>query len=369
MSVIDVPEVTPARSRRGDAVKAEMAKRTRSFTELAQAVRSAGLNDRTRWFYLALFGGLVLALAGAFTGLVLLQDSWFTLLIAAVLGVVFTQFAFLGHEASHRQVLASGRANDHFGRVLATFFVGISYSWWMSKHSRHHANPNKVGKDPDIALGNIAFSHEDAAATTRFRAWIVKRQGWLFYPLLLLVGLDLHQESVRGLFARRHVEGRTTELVLLSVRFAAYLGVLFWLLPVGMAFAFLGVQLAVFGFYMGASFAPNHIAMPIVPHDARLDFLDKQVLTSRNVSGGWWMTVLMGGLNYQIEHHLFPSMPRPHLHKARRLVRQHCREHGVSYTETSLAEALTIVVRYLNEVGLSAPPAFRCPAAAGMGRP
>ena len=85
-----------------------------------------------------------------------------------------------------------------------------------------------------------------------------------------------------------------------------------------MAFAFLGVQLAVFGLYMGASFAPNHVGMPIVARDAKLDFLSKQVLTSRNVSGGWWATVLMGGLNYQIEHHLFPSMPRPHLANARR---------------------------------------------------
>ncbi len=350
----------PPRSRR-DAVRAGLADRTQSFTALSQAVRTAGLNTRTRWFYLALFTGLVAALAGALTGVVLLQDSWFQLLIAAALGVIFTQFAFLGHEASHRQVLASGRANDRFGRVLANLFVGISYSWWMNKHSRHHGNPNKVGKDPDIALGTVAFRTEDAESTTGLRAWVVRRQGWLFFPLLLLAGIDLHQASFRGLFGRGRIEGRALEFVLLGARSVIYLGLLFWLLPVGMAFAFLGVQLAVFGFYMGASFAPNHIGMPVVPADAKLGFLDKQVLTSRNVSGGWWMTVLMGGLNYQIEHHLFPSMPRPHLSRARRLVRQHCREHGVPYTETSLVRALGIVVRHMNQVGLSAPIDFRCP--------
>ncbi len=360
----------PVRAARSEAVRAELAKRTHSFTELAHAVRTAGLNGRTRWFYAAVLAGLVAALGGSFTGLVLLGDSWFQLLIAATLGIIFTQFAFVGHEASHRQVLTSGKANDHLGRVLAAFFVGISYAWWMNKHTRHHGNPNKVGKDPDIALGNVAFTAEDAATTSGFRAWLVRRQGWLFFPLLFLVGIDLHQESIRDLFTRRGVQGRWLELALITARSAAYLGVLFWLLPVGMAFAFLGVQLAVFGFYMGASFAPNHIAMPIVPHDSRLDFLDKQVLTSRNVAGGWWMTALMGGLNYQIEHHLFPSMPRPHLFRARRLVRDHCREHGVPYTETGLFEALAIVVRYLNQVGLGAQRSgFRCPAAAGMGRP
>ncbi len=368
MTVTDTGASGPARSGRSDAVRSELARRTRSFTELAAVVRAEGLNDRTRGFYLAVFAGLVVALGGAFAGLVLLGDTWWQLLIAAALGIIFTQFAFLGHEASHRQVLASGPANDRAGMVLSNFFVGISYAWWMNKHTRHHANPNKVGKDPDIHFGALAFRPEDSASTRGARAWITRRQGWFFFPLLPLVGLDLHRASIGGLFGRGRVPGRALELALIGVRFGAYLGVLFWLLPIGMAFAFLGVQLAVFGVYMGASFAPNHIGMPIVGADERLDFLDKQVRTSRNVSGGWWMTVLMGGLNYQIEHHLFPSMPRPHLARARRLVRQHCRALQVRYTETTLVEALGIVVRHLNEVGLSAPNAFRCPTASALGR-
>ena len=366
MPPLDTLASPPAPSRR-ESVRAQLTERTKSFTHLAQTVRESGLNGRTRWFYLALFAGLVAALGGAVTGLVLLQDSWLQLLIAAALGIIFTQFAFLGHEASHRQVLASGPANDHLGRILATFFVGISYAWWMNKHTRHHGNPNKVGKDPDIRPGTLSYRTEDAAAKTGVMAWISRRQGWLFFPLLLVFGLELHRASITGLFARRRIEGRALEFVLLATRTAIYLGLLFWLLPFGMAWAFLGVQLAVFGLYMGSTFAPNHIAMPIVPADARLDFLDKQVLTSRNVRGGWWMTALMGGLNYQIEHHLFPNMPRPHLRRAAALVRSHCEEQEVSYTQTSLPAALVIVIRYLNEVGLAAPQMFRCPTQARIG--
>lgn len=359
----------PSSGTRRDAARAAIAGKTRSFTELAKAVRSAGLNDRTRWFYLAMFAGLVLALGGAFTGLVLLQDSWFQLLIAAALGIIFTQFAFLGHEASHRQVFGSGPANDNFGRVLANFFVGISYAWWMKKHSRHHANPNQVGKDPDIQPDAIVFQPADAASRRGVLAWLTRYQGWLFFPLLPFFGLDLHNSSFKVLFKRGRLEGRTLELVLLGARGVAYLGVVFWLLPFGMACAFLGVQLAVFGIYMGASFAPNHIGMPLIPADAKLDFLNKQVLTSRNISGGWWMTALMGGLNYQIEHHLFPSMPRPHLRRAKRLVVEQCRELGVPYVENSLPRALLIVVKHLNEVGLSARHSFNCPTGAQFGRP
>ena len=111
--------------------------------------------------------------------------------------------------------------------------------------------------------------------------------------------------------------------------------VVFWFLPLGMAFAFLGVQLAVFGVYMGASFAPNHKGMPIIAQDAKVDFLSKQVLTSRNIRGGWWVDP-MGGLNYQVEHHLFPNMPRPNLARAREIVREYCETLDIPYTETTL---------------------------------
>lgn len=97
----------------------------------------------------------MLGLGGVATGMILLDNSWLQLLMAGALGILFTQFAFLGHEASHRQIFESGQANDRSGRLLATAFVGISYGWWMNKHSRHHANPNKIGKDPDIEVDTV----------------------------------------------------------------------------------------------------------------------------------------------------------------------------------------------------------------------
>ena len=274
---------------------------TQSYTGLAQTVRSEGLQRRTLGFYGLVLGCLVLALGGAVTGFILLEHSWLQLLIAAALGLILTQFAFLGHEASHRQIFTSGPANDRVGRLLATGVVGISYSWWMSKHNRHHANPNKIGRDPDVEMDTISFLEENAATRTGFLAWLTRHQGTLFFPLLLLEGINLHQASFLSLVRTRPDRSRTAELALLVGRIGGYLTVLFLVLPVGLAFAFLGVQLAVFGLYMGASFAPNHKGMPIVPRTVKLDFLTKQVRTSRNIRGGWWATALMGGLNYQIE--------------------------------------------------------------------
>src|SRR3954447_8739010 len=135
---------------------------TSTYSDLLGQVRAEGLLERRRGFYIAMFVGIAVALVGAFAGLILLGDSWFSLLIAAALGIIFTQFAFLAHEASHRQVFASGPANDRAGRFVATWLVGMSYQWWMTKHTRHHANPNTIGKDPDIARDTISFTEADA---------------------------------------------------------------------------------------------------------------------------------------------------------------------------------------------------------------
>jgi fatty acid desaturase len=135
-----------------------------------------------------IFVVLVLALAGRATGMILLNDSWLQLLMAGALGVIFTQLAFLGQEASHRQIFESGSWNDHTGRVVANALVGISYGWWMNKRGRHHANPNKIGKDPDIGSDTVSFLEEDAVTRKGALAWITRRQGYLFFPLLCSKG-------------------------------------------------------------------------------------------------------------------------------------------------------------------------------------
>lgn len=332
----------------------------RAYSRVSETVRETGLLRRTPWFYRAVGVVLALAFGGIVTGFILLGDSWFQLLMAGALGLVFTQVAFLAHEAGHRQILSTGPTNDRLARLLAGA-TGLSFSWWDSKHTRHHANPNRVGKDPDIEVDTISFLEEDAQTARGLRRAITRRQGWLFFPLLTLEGLNLHMLSVRHLFSRQPVQARWSELALLTGRFALLLLPIFLLLPLGMAFAFVGVQLAVFGVYMGASFAPNHKGMPVIAADAKLDFFTKQVRTSRNIRGGWWATALMGGLNYQVEHHLFPSMARPYLARARVIVREHCQTLGVPYTETSLWRSYAIVIEYLNRVGLAARDPFECP--------
>jgi fatty acid desaturase len=284
------------------------------------------------------------------------------------MAIIMTQFSFVTHEAAHRQVFASGTTNDRTARILANAVVGISYSWWMGKHTRHHANPNTVGKDPDIASDFIMFQEEAAAKTTGFTNAVVKRQGWLFFPILTLEGLNLHVQAFRRVFSKEPLNHRGTEITLLLARNIGYPIILVALMPWYIAAVFLVIHMALFGVYMGASFAPNHKGMPQIAAGIKVDFLRRQVLTSRNIRGGLFMDHFMGGLNYQIEHHLFPSMARPKLARAAKLVRQFCAEKKISYTETGLFQSYGIVIAYLNRVGLAARDPFDCPPAQVLGR-
>jgi fatty acid desaturase len=305
--------------------------------------------------------GASVAFVAVWVAFYLLGDSWLQVGVAALLAVVVAQFGFLGHDAAHRQIFASARWNEWSARLMSGVFAGLSYGWWTHKHNRHHGAPNQEGKDPDIAPGVLAFTPAVALSRAGPAGWFTRRQGYFFFPLLLLEGVNLHVAGLRALATGRHLKHRRLEVVLVVTRMAGYLVILFVTLSPGRALTFLAVQLGLLGVLLGGAFAPNHKGMPVVPKDARVDFLRRQVLMSRNIRGGRVTDFAMGGLNYQIEHHLFPNMPRPNLRHVQPLVRAFCEEHGVAYTQTSLLASYAIVVRYLNAVGLRARDPFTCP--------
>jgi fatty acid desaturase len=338
-----------------------------SYTDLAKVIRESGLLRRRYAWYWVRIGITVGAFVATWAAVVLLGHSWLQLLPAAALGVLSAQFGFLGHDAAHRQMFVSAAWNDWMSRILSAVFVGLCLGWWKGKHNLHHAAPNMEGRDPDIFSGALAFTR--AAADARkpgLGTWLLHRQGWLFFPMLTLEGLNLHYAGLRYVISDRAVPHRRVEISLVVTRTVSYVVVLVLLLPPGLAAAFFVVQMAVFGLCLGGSFAPSHKGMPIVPKDVKIDFLRRQVMMSRNVRGGVLVDVAMGGLNYQIEHHLFPSMPRPNLRLAQPAVRAYCAEQGIVYTEAGLFESYGIVIDYLNNVGIRARGPFECPLAVGM---
>ncbi|MFG3600408.1 acyl-CoA desaturase [Micromonospora chersina] len=297
--------------------------------------------------------------AGSFGGLWVLfarlGESWWQLGVAVGLAVVFAQAGFIGHDAGHRQIASSRRANDLIGLIHGNLVTGISYGWWVDKHNRHHAHPNTEGRDPDITVAPLSFTADQARSRRGLGALMARHQAYLFFPLLLLEALHLHAASVRAVLSPRRLAHRPAEAALLALHAGGYLTAVILVLTPAQAIAFLLVNQGVLGLYLGGSFAPNHKGMPILGADDNLDYLRRQALTSRNVRGGRFVDVALGGLNYQIEHHLFPSMPCPNLRSARPLIQRFCAEHNIDYHETSLGRSWAQALRHLHDVGSSEP--------------
>jgi fatty acid desaturase len=343
--------MSAARAATGPAAGAAVpAGRGTDFAELARRVRSAGLLTPRAGHYTARIAITALGYLAGWTGVILLGESWYQLLVAVFLAGVFTQIGFLGHEAGHGQVARSTRASRVLGLIHGNAAIGLSYGWWMNKHTRHHAHPNDIEKDPDVGSGALVFTAGQARLRRGLAAAWTRSQAYLFFPLLLLEGLHLHTASI-GYLLRSRRTGRWLELGLLAAHLGGYATVVFLAMSPLQALAFIAVQQGLFGLYMGCSFAPNHKGMAVLGPQASADFLRRQVLTSRNIRGGPVIDIVFGGLNYQIEHHLFPSLPRPNLRVVSVLVRDFCAERGVAYRETGMVASYREVLRHLHSVG------------------
>jgi len=167
---------------------------------------------------------------------------------------------------------------------------------------------------------------------------------------MLLRSLGLHISGASFLIRRRD-RSAALEGLLTAVHFGVYLTIVALVLSPLKALVFVVTQQAVFSVYLGVSCAPNHKAMPIIDPNSKLGFAQRQIVTARNVSGGGLATLLLGGLNYQIEHHLFPSMPRPNLKYSQAWVKDFCAEHDLFYCETTFAESFRRILKYLQLTG------------------
>ena len=321
------------------------------FRTLAVQIRDAGLLDRRPGYYSVKIILTIAAFAAGWAGLLVVGNSWATLGAAAFLGVMFTQLGFVGHDAGHQQIFRSRRANWLLGMVVGNALIGLSFGWWITKHNAHHAHPNQVDRDPDIGDGLMVFTSAGGPGGEQggLARLLARSQAWLFFPLMLLRSAGLHVSGIQRLLRQRD-RAAALEGLLIAVHATVFLTAVLWVLSPLKALAFIAVQQAIFSLYLGCSFAPNHKGMPIIEGNTEMSFARRQVITARNVAGGRIANLILGGLNYQIEHHLFPTMPRPNLARAQRLIRAFCIESDLGYCETSLVGSYRQAVRHLRVV-------------------
>ena len=320
------------------------------YADLVREVRSLGLLRPRPAFYVALDVAILGSLAAVVLGVWTLRGSWWVLLLAPAYGVVSAQLAFFSHDAAHRQITRSSRLTRALCLVHGNLLNGLSHGWWTAKHNAHHAHPNDLDSDPDVAVGAFVFDRGQAENRRGLGGWMTRHQAAIFFPILALEAFNLRISSFRATL-QPSMRNRFLEGSLLLAHVLLYGGLLYAILPWETATLFLLAHQAVFGIYLGCTFAPSHKGMPVLSGQEAADPLLRQVLTSRNIRGGRTVDLLMGGLNLQIEHHLFPSLPRPNLRRLQPVVRRYCRTHGIGYAETNLFGAYGAALGHLRAVG------------------
>lgn len=319
---------------------------------LKEQIERAGLLDRQPRYYILKIA-LTLCLMAISVGLFfVINNFWILLAInAPFMALALGQVGFISHDSGHRQIFAKARGNEIIA-MTSSFLLGLSRTWWIEKHNRHHRNPNQLDMDPDIEIVALAFSEEQALAKSGIWRVIVKRQAHFFLPVLFLQGFALRVASIQYM-RKNKIRYPLLEPLSMLIHPAVYVGFLLYALNPWQATIFLLVNQALWGLYLASVFAPNHKGMLVLDKNTDMDFLRQQVLTARNVKGHPFIDFWYGGLNYQIEHHLFPNMPRNNLGKAQRLVKRFCAEHGIDYHEVGVLRSYQEIIQFLHHV--SAP--------------
>ncbi len=320
------------------------------YAELKQRVKDQGLLDKQPLYYAVKIPFTFVLLAASILFFFVVDNPPLQMVNAVFLAVVFQQLSELGHDLGHQQISHTRWKNVFFGLLLGDLLLGMSRDWWIGKHNRHHSNPNQLDADPDIDISIIAFTHEQALGKRGIARFVVKYQAFLLLPLMTLQSLALHNNSVTYVW-RRESKHNAAEAILLTLHFILYLGLVFSRLGFGWALLFIAIQQGLYGFFLASIFAPNHKGMPILDKNTQDSFLRRQILTARNVRPNWFIDFWYGGLNYQIEHHLFPDMPRNNLGKARLVVKAFCLERGIPYCESGVLESWRDILHYMHEMG------------------
>lgn len=317
------------------------------YTELYQQVKQQGLLDKQPGFYLYKIISSIGLMVVSFVIMAMVDILWVQLLNAVLMSVAFAQVAYLGHDSGHQQMFRTLRKNDAM-LMAVNFLTGLDRSWWIDKHHRHHRRPNDATFDLDINLPFLAFTDEQAINKSGILRFVVKYQAFFLFPLMLFEGFSLRADSTSYLLRRKNVKYLALELFAVVTHLTVYFAILFYLLDPWTAFIFFVIHHVVWGVYMATVFAPNHKGMPIIEDGTRLDFIRQQVITARSIKGGRLVDFYYGGLNYQIEHHLFPTMSRNKLKKVRPIVQEFCATHSIPYHETGVIQSWKEILKSLD---------------------
>jgi fatty acid desaturase len=292
--------------------------KAKAFREFRKKLEEQGFFERN-WLIEAAQIGAVFAFV--ILGTVIAKT--YPLIASLLIGVGLQQAGWLGHDYGHGR----GKICQYLNRVMGSTLLGFSSGWWSHKHNTHHCFPNRYEVDVDIH--NEPFIHlwfpkegEDV--------WYRKFQH-IYYPIAYsFLHISWRLQSIQYVLG----SGENVERILMFLGYCWYLS-----LPVSVVIG----SVLIGGFLVAIVVTCNHQTEDILPTNAQYTFSSDQFTTTRGVRCDNFVTeYLFGGMQYQLEHHLFPTMPRYYYPKVRPLCKAFADENGEEFKVSSVWEIIAL---------------------------
>jgi len=321
-----------------NASKKEMDKEL--FHQFAHTMRDKGLLAKT-----PIRGSVEIVIE--LTGYALLftfMKSIPTVVVGLLFVLLMVRSTYLVHDILHKQYF-SRKTSNYLGLIFGNFFIGLSGKWWDREHNvMHHTYTNAAEKDTDVQGfgGAIIGKHESVK-------FIHRHQHIFFFLLLPAIYISFVIQSYAYVLEKRNYK----ELAFLLLHLVIPVSVLSILGAADGAIV-LAITYLGYGLALGLVTITNHIGLPIHFGDdyKQYSWMDLQTRGSRNINGSLFIHYLYGGLNTQIEHHVFPHASRFQLLKIAKHTEVFCKEHGFIYYSTSPFQAYKEIYYYFKKLRL-----------------
>jgi fatty acid desaturase len=300
------------------------------FNTLKAEVRAAGLLNRTPVRGAVEMTAVILSLIAIFATI----ELWHPFLLGLFMALIFTRAVFVSHDILHRQYFKGKNLSMRLSYPFSALILSNSSSWWDYKHNvNHHTWCNIVEKDEDIRALNGAFTPKNRGSKPfikRFKYIIFWGAMFFMYPAFIAKSYSF--------VIRKKLYG---ELILMLLQLPLIWGTVFYILPFSDALIVLLTLNFTLSPWLAFGFITNHLGCEVFDYEEgkNLSWMELQMRTSRSLKGGLFIHWFYGGLNTQIEHHLFPKVPRFNLLKVQQMTRDFARKHDIPYFETSPLEA------------------------------
>ena len=370
------------------------------FRKLKQELLEKGLFQVPSTYYYKLYFWLTTLFLGSIYCTIYGQSTIIRLVGSFLLGLFWQQFAGLGHDLGHTAGISKDYDQNHYvGSTIGSILTGLSTCWWKHNHNTHHIVPNSVEDDPNIQhLPMLAISesiieqpyvstyHNRQFILTRVSEWIVSYQHYIFLPLMCLARFNLYILGIKHLLnPQLKTKYTNTEIICILGIFPIWYTMLISYLPnrnekiafVIMSHAttiLLHLQIVVSHWSMDTYNRQNNYktttkaansssssgdgndvaAADVQDDDDDDDWYTLQLRTTMDIDCYPYLDWLHIGLQFQTAHHIFPTLPRPHLRHATEMIKEVCTKHNIPFYSMPFLPMVGDSLRVLQETAILA---------------